>query len=279
VKFAVGVPNVRGYADPRLLVDLAIRAEAAGWDGFFVWDHLVYHEPGDPVCDPWVVASAVAAVTQRLRFGVLLCALPRRRPWKVAREVATLDRLSGGRAAFGAGLGSLPAEEYAAFGEDDQAAVRAGKLEEGLAILRGLWSGEPFSYSGRHYIVFEIVFLPTPVQRPLPIWVGGRWPNRRAFRRAAFWDGVFPTHEEIGHAETMSPAQLAEIVEYTLKHRESHAPFDVLMEGHTDSRGTQRKHRIRPYADVGLTWWVEKLGWFRGSMEDACRRIDEGPPS
>jgi alkanesulfonate monooxygenase SsuD/methylene tetrahydromethanopterin reductase-like flavin-dependent oxidoreductase (luciferase family) len=263
MKFAVGVPNVREYADPALLVDLAARTEAAGWDGFFVWDHLLYHQRGDPVVDPWVVAGAVGATTERVRFGVLLCALPRRRPWKVAREAATLDRLSGGRLVFGAALGSLPEGEYAAFGEDHHDRVRAEKLDEGLEILRGLWSGELFSYNGRHYRVADTVFLPTPAQRPLPIWVGGRWPNRAAFRRAARWDGVFPTHREIAHPQTMSPEQLEEIVAYTLSHREGSTPFDVLMEG--QSLGGRRDAAlVRRYAGVGLTWWIEQLGWFRG---------------
>ena len=104
--FAVGVPNVRDYGEPRLLLELALRAEDAGWDGFFVWDHLVYHDRGDAVADPWISVAAVAAATKRVRLGVMVCALARRRPWKVAREVATLDCLANGRVIFGAALGS-----------------------------------------------------------------------------------------------------------------------------------------------------------------------------
>jgi alkanesulfonate monooxygenase SsuD/methylene tetrahydromethanopterin reductase-like flavin-dependent oxidoreductase (luciferase family) len=278
VKFAVGVPNVRDYADPRLLMELARRSEAAGWDGFFVWDHLVYHDRGDAVVDPWVVAGAVGATTERVRFGVMVCALPRRRPWKVAREAATLDLLSGGRLVFGASIGSLPEDEYAAFGEDSQDRVRAEKLDEGLEILRGLWSGQPFAYRGRHYSVAQTVFVPTPAQRPLPIWVGGRWPNRAPFRRAARWDGVFPTHQEVGHTETMSPQQLREIVDYTLSHRERSEPFDVVMEGQSAADRAQAGAFVRRYGEVGLTWWVEKLGWFRGSVDQMRRRIEAGPP-
>jgi alkanesulfonate monooxygenase SsuD/methylene tetrahydromethanopterin reductase-like flavin-dependent oxidoreductase (luciferase family) len=220
MRHAVGLPNVGDYGDPSLLVDLAGQAEAAGWDGVFVWDHVAYRERGWPVADPYLTVTAIAAATARVRLGVLASALPRRRPWKLARETATLDLLSGGRLVVGVGLGSQAEEEFAAFGEDGDPRVRADKLDEGLAILDGLWRGEPFSHSGRHYRVAETVFLPRPLQRPrIPVWVAGRWPNRRPFRRAARWDGVFPTHAEVGHADTMTPAQLEEIVGYTRARR------------------------------------------------------------
>jgi len=138
VNFAIGVPNVREYGDAGLLLRLAICAEEAGWDAFFVWDHLVYRGRGDPVADPWMAVAAIAARTSRIRFGVMVCALARRRPWQVAREAATLDVLSGGRLALGVGLGSLPHEEFAAFGEDASDRVRADRLDEGLEILEGV---------------------------------------------------------------------------------------------------------------------------------------------
>ena len=228
-----------------------------------------------------MVVGALAARTARLRLGALLCPLARRRPWKVAREVASLDLLSGGRIAFGAGLGSLGEEEFAAFGEDPDPRARAARLDEALAILAGLWSGEPFAFAGEHYTVRETRFEPVPVQRPrVPIWIGGRWPARRPFRRAARWDGVFPTHAELGHAETMSPAQLAEIVAYTRAHREADGAFDVVIEGQTAGRdGAEDAVRVRPYAELGLTWWIEKLGWFRGSVAATRERIAAGPPA
>jgi alkanesulfonate monooxygenase SsuD/methylene tetrahydromethanopterin reductase-like flavin-dependent oxidoreductase (luciferase family) len=278
VNFAIGVPNVRDYGQPRLLLELAVRAEEAGWDGFFVWDHLVYHGLGDAVADPWIAIAAIAAATERMRLGVMVCALARRRPWKVAREVATLDHLSNGRAVFGAALGSLPQGEFAGFGEDPDDRVRAEKLDEGLEIVRGLWSGEPFSYRGRHYAVAETVFRPAPRQRPLPIWIGGRWPNRRPFRRAARFDGVFPTHREVDLDQTMTPAQLAEIVGYVREHRERTGPFDVVMEGLSPADPTEARAVAAPYVETGLTWWVERLGWFRGSVDEMRERIGAGPP-
>ncbi len=280
VRYAVGLPNVGDYGDPSLLVDLARQAEAAGWDGVFVWDHVVYRERGWSVADPYLTVTAIAAATTRIRLGVLVCAVPRRRPWKLAREMATLDVLSGGRLVVGVGPGSQAKEEFAAFGEDGDPRVRADKLDEGLAILDGLWRGEPFSYHGRHYQVAETVFLPRPVQRPrMPVWAAGRWPNRRPFRRAARWDGVFPTHVDIGHADTMTPAQLDEILRYTLSHRpDGLAPLDVVVEGHTSGRDpTADRDLIAGLEAVGLTWWIEKLGWFHGPLSTARQRIEAGP--
>jgi alkanesulfonate monooxygenase SsuD/methylene tetrahydromethanopterin reductase-like flavin-dependent oxidoreductase (luciferase family) len=276
VRFAVGIPNVREFADPRLLVDLARRAQDAGWDGCFVWDHLVYRPRGAPVTDPWVAVAAIAQATERIRLGVMVAQLARRRPWKVAREAVALDVLSEGRLILGAGLGSLPEDEFEAFGEPGDARTRAAKLDEALDIVRGLTSGEPFAYRGAHYTVEETVFTPAGVQRPIPIWVAGRWPNRAPFRRAARWDGVFPTFEGLEHDEVPPPATLREAVDYTLGRRSGDGPFDVAMEGFTDPNGGDV---VASFEEVGLTWWIEKVGWFRGTVEEMATRIDQGPPA
>jgi alkanesulfonate monooxygenase SsuD/methylene tetrahydromethanopterin reductase-like flavin-dependent oxidoreductase (luciferase family) len=228
-----------------------------------------------------VAVTALAATTTRIRLGVMVCVLARRRPWKVARETASLDRVSGGRLVFGAGLGSLGEEEFAGFGEEADPRVRAAKLDEGLEIVAGLWSGEPFSHQGEHYTVREASFLPVPLQQPrIPVWIAGRWPARRPFRRASRWDGVFPTHRDVGAAETMSPDQLAEIVDYTRSIRESEAPLDVIVEGLTPGDDPERDgEMVEPYRLAGLTWWIEKLGWFRGSLELMRARIEAGPPA
>jgi alkanesulfonate monooxygenase SsuD/methylene tetrahydromethanopterin reductase-like flavin-dependent oxidoreductase (luciferase family) len=280
VRFAVGCPNVREYGDVRVAVELGRRAEAAGWDGFFVWDHIAYRERGAAVADPWVAIAALAAITKRVRLGVMVCALARRRPWKVARETASLDLLSGGRMVFGAGLGSMAEEEFAAFGEEGDAAVRASRLDEGLEILASLWRGDDVDHRGEHYEVRTGSFLPAPVQRPrIPVWIAGRWPARPPFRRAARWDGVFPTHRDVGHDETMSPEQVAEIVAFTRSQRDSGEPFDVVIEGRSDGGHPARDlEMVSRYRAVGVTWWIEKLGWFRGSIDEMRRRIDAGPP-
>jgi alkanesulfonate monooxygenase SsuD/methylene tetrahydromethanopterin reductase-like flavin-dependent oxidoreductase (luciferase family) len=277
LRCAVGLPNVGEYGDPRLLVELACRAESSGWDGVFIWDHLAYGEPGWSVADPYISVAAIAANTSRVRVGVLIAALARRRPWKFAREMATLDVLSEGRLIVGVGLGSQPLEEFAAFGEDPDPRRRHELVDEGLDIVCGLWSGQPFSYEGQHYRVAESLFLPSPIQQPRPpIWIGGRWPVRRSFRRAGRFDGVFPTFEGVGHCERPTPEQLNAVVEYTQSHRVDQASsFDVVTEGQSDG---QDHELVAPYEEVGLTWWVEKLGWFRGSVDFTRRRIEQGPP-
>ncbi|MDO8212939.1 LLM class flavin-dependent oxidoreductase [Conexibacter sp. CPCC 206217] len=278
--FAVGLPNIGDYGDPLLLVQLAREAEAAGWDGAFVWDHVAYREPGWPVADPYMTVAAIAADTTRIRLGVLVSAFARRRPTKLARELATLDVLSGGRLVIGAGLGSQGEQEFAAFGEDPDAKVRAQKLDEGLEIVAGLFGGAPYSFSGAHEQVRTTGFLPRPVQRPRPpIWVAGGWPAPRPMRRAARWDGVFPTFADVARDATPTPEQLAEVVAFVHAERTAAArggPFDVVLEGVSAGPGPAL---VAPYEAAGLTWWIEKLGWFRGSLEQMRERIAGGPPA
>jgi len=277
MNFAVGIPNHHEYGDPRVIVELGRDAEAAGWDGVFVWDHMAAREPAIDATDPWVVLGAIAAITERVRLGAMVTPIPRRRPWKLARETVALDLLSGGRAIFGAGLGAAVDQEFAAFGEETDARVRADRLDEGLEVLTALWSGEEVTHRGEHFTVGPTTFRPTPVQRPrIPIWIAGRWPNKRPFRRAARWDGVFPTEEGLPWDQMPTPETLAQAVAYTREQRTDPAPFDVILEGF--SAGSDDGATVAPYAEAGLTWWVEKIGWFRGPLEEMRARVRAGPP-
>jgi len=276
---AVGVPNVGPFGDPSLLVKLAVAAEEHGWDGFFIWDHELYWDPQWAVADPVVVIAAIAARTSRVRFGIMVNVLARRRAGKVARESVTLDRLSGGRLVFGAGLGSLP-EEFTAFGEPGGARERAARLDESLDLIDALWRGEPVTFRGEHLTATGVTMLPRPVQQPrIPVWCGGRWPNKAPFRRAARWDGVMPTHSGYGLGQTMPPDDLRAVIRYTREHRTAAGPFDVALEGRTDGAAPDRGGRhVARYAGAGLTWWIEALGWWRGTPADALARIRRGPP-
>src|SRR4051812_46824595 len=138
-------------SDPRLLADLAARAEDRGWDGFFLWDHIVYSSPTSAVLDPWVAMAAMAMRTTRIALGPLVTPLSRRRIHKLARETVTLDLLSGGRLIFGIGLGSDRHGELAPFGEVADAKERGQLLDEGLEKLQAYWDG---------------AFQPRPVQQP-----------------------------------------------------------------------------------------------------------------
>jgi alkanesulfonate monooxygenase SsuD/methylene tetrahydromethanopterin reductase-like flavin-dependent oxidoreductase (luciferase family) len=229
------------------------------------------------MADPWIALAGIAVMTERIRLGPMVTPLARRRPWKVARETVTLDHLCNGRLILGVGLGAPPDVEYARFGEVAAARVLAAKLDEGLAILSGLWSGEPFSFTGEHYQLEEVTFLPPPRQRPrVPIWIAGYWPNRTPLRRAARWDGVFPARED----RELTPDEVRAAVAYTRSYRESAAPFAVVVSGATpgdDPAATQQ--RITPLVAAGMTWWLESVGPWLGGSEAMLRRIRQGPPS
>ncbi|MEA2379679.1 MAG: hypothetical protein QOI45_480 [Thermoleophilaceae bacterium] len=223
-------------AEPRLVAELAARAEARGWDGFFVWDHVEYRAPVRAVADPWVTLAAVAMATERVVLGPLVTPLPRRRPHQLARETATLDRLSQGRLVLGVGIGSERTGEFDPdrFGEEGDPRARAVLLDDGLERLRSYWEGE---------------FEPRPVQRPrIPVWVAVRWPSRRPLARAARWDGLFPI-------DLPGPEALAELVEEVnaLRGPAGLERFDVVV---TNPAGTDPA----PWIEAGATWCLTGFG-------------------
>jgi alkanesulfonate monooxygenase SsuD/methylene tetrahydromethanopterin reductase-like flavin-dependent oxidoreductase (luciferase family) len=276
IRFGVFLPNFGPFGDARVLGELAYAAEQNGWDGFFIWDHILFMEdPPQDVVDPWVALATIALRSEQIRLGALMTPLARRRPWKVAREAVSVDHLSRGRLTFGAGLGFPPHAEFEVFGENPDDRVRADKLDEALEILNGLWSGEPFSFEGAHFKIEQTTFLPRPVQQPRPpVWIAGWWPNKRPLRRAARWDGLFS--ELVGGA-TPTPEELRAILAYVNQHRESREPFDFVIGGHTDA--STAAERVGPYRDSGLTWWLEKIEPGRlNSVEESLERIQAGPP-
>ena len=205
--------------DPATVADLAVEAEAAGWDGVFYFDAIAIGSM--ELYDPWVVLAAVAQRTHRVRIGAIVTPPARRRPWKLARETMTLDRLSGGRLVLPVGLGVLDDAGFGMVGEPTDIRVRAELLDESLEIITGLWSGEPFAFAGRHYAFAEMTFLPTPIQRPrVPIWVVGVWPRERSMRRAVRWDGIVPqAHDEHGGPLDLSPEHVRAIAAYVAARR------------------------------------------------------------
>src|SRR5919205_466117 len=207
------MPLFDALADPALVARLSAEAEEAGWHGVFVWDNLRYVEPVVEVADPWITLAAMATATERIRLGPMVTPLARRRPVKVARETATLDRLSGGRLTLGVGLGSDRfASEYSITGEELDDRRRASMLDESLEILAAAWSGEPVHHRGEHYTVDGMRFLPRPVQRPgVPVWVGGYPGKRRPLRRAARYQGFIPVDLEHPDQLAESAAELASI--------------------------------------------------------------------
>jgi len=219
--------------DPYAVANLAREAEEAGWDGVFYFDGIYVGE-GMEIYDPWVVMAAMAMRTERVRLGAILTPPARRRPWKLARETATLDHLSDGRLVLSVGLGALDEGGFGKVGEPTDRKTRAELLDESLRILTGLWSGEPFSYVGEHYQLEEMTFLPSPVQRPrIPIWVVGAWPSKKSMNRAMRYDGLlaYTTRGEVAHEDIR--AMRAYVEEHRVGMDREAVPFDIVWEGQT----------------------------------------------
>lgn len=262
---------------------MAQEAEAHGWDGFFTWDGISLG-PMD-TWDPWSLLGAVAGVTERIRLGALVFPLARRRPWKVAREALTVDHLSHGRLVVPVGLGVLDDRGFSGVrGEATSLRERAELLDEALDILDLAWSGETFSYAGRHHVVEDMVIRPRPVQQPrIPVWVVGGWPSERSMSRAARWDGVV-----VQPLRSMDPTSVADVAGAAAWVAERRAapgpdhrsgPFDVVAQGELPDDPAAAAEQARALAEAGATWWIESR-WEgeKASPEALLDRIRQGPP-
>jgi len=272
----------------REFVELAALGERCGWDGIFTWEALF----GE---DAWVTLGAAAMATTRIRLGTLLTPVARVRPWDLASRVGTVDRLSGGRAILGAGLGALH-DGWLAFEPDEGRQVRAEKVDEGLAIYDGLMRGQPFSFDGKHYSARPTDFMlpPPPVQQPHPpVWVVGAYvPGRarqRSLERAARWDGLLPTVLEPEAPEGRPSYTLDSFAEVVSRVRALRAEaglpwegYDVVVEGDSTGEFVQLEGRPADWERAGGTWWVES--WWSvpagaDGMLEVRRRVEAGPPA
>lgn len=274
LKTAVCVPTF-GDFDARTLGELARAAEDAGWDGFFCWDHILWDPLGRGVADTTVALTAIALATSRVRFGPLVMPLARRRPWKVARELASLDRLSGGRLALGVGNGDDV--DFAPVGDPAPARERAAVLDESLELLRRLLEEDgPVSHEGAAYRVDDVRLNAGTVQPHIPVWVAGWWPHRRPLRRAARYDGVVPLWPDFA---LPTPAELDECLAVVREARHEAGrgdePFDALVWARTDGPDDDRP---MAYPEVGATWWIEAFNPRNDDLAAVRRRIDAGPP-
>ncbi|HLX58047.1 MAG TPA: LLM class flavin-dependent oxidoreductase [Ktedonobacteraceae bacterium] len=280
MRCGVTLPNV-DY-DARVITDLAVDAEEAGWDGVFVWD--VLNMRNQVTHDPWMILAAIAARTTRIRFGTLITPLSRRRPWKLARETVTLDHLSNGRFILPIGLGVIDDGGFSKVGEELDRKKRAQMLDESLDILNGLWSGKPFSYDGEHYHIQEMTFLPTPVQSPrIPIWVVGAWQRKKSMQRTLRYDGIIPAKMlDDGSFADMTPDDLRAMKLYIDEQRTLTTPYDIVIENETPGDDAEKAAAvIHPLAEAGMTWWLEavwKTPETEGGAEGMRKRIKQGPP-
>ncbi|MCW2797369.1 LLM class flavin-dependent oxidoreductase [Nocardioides sp.] len=275
LRTAVCLPTF-GDFDARTLGELAATAEQAGWDGFFCWDHLVWDPLGRGMADTTVALTTIALATERLTFGPLVMPLARRRPWKVARELATLDRLSGGRLVLGVGNGDDV--DFEPVGDPTPARHRAAVLDESLVLLRRLLEeADPVTHEGATYRVHEVQLHPQTVQQRIPIWVAGWWPNRKPLRRAAAYDGVVPLWPEFALPSPQEFNGCLDVIrEIRVESGRDADGFDALVWSRTEGPDDTRPLE---YAAVGATWWVEAFDARRDSLAGVQSRILAGPPA
>jgi len=260
MKYGVNIPP---FTDAATVAGWARDAEAAGWDGVFLWDHIQWN-PGFAPLDPWVLLGGMAQVTDRVRLGTIVTPLSRRRPSVMAKQIVTLDHLSGGRAVLGVGLGEPRDRDFADLGEEADPRVRATMLDEGLEVVDRLMRG-PTEFTGEYYQI-SADFHPRPVQRPRPpIWVAGVVPNRRPLARAQRWDGVVP----MGADDHITPDELSA---YLARLGSPPAEgWDVV---------APRKVGVPPqeYADAGATWLINNPQPTSGGWETALSEtLRSGP--
>lgn len=263
MRHALCLPPSGELADPRALADLAAAAETSGWDGVFVWDHVLRPQPEpQSIADPWIALAVMAVATERVRLGPMVTPITRRRPIKLARETITLDHLSRGRLTLGLGLGVDTSGELSKFGEVVDPQLRGARLDEGVDLLCALWSGEPVAHRGQHFVADDVTVRPRPVQRPrIPLWFAARGDARKPVRRAAKYDGLYPVD--------VDATQLAAMVDLVRVERGSLDGFDIVA----------RPGDGLPYstlADLGATWAITDLA--PGVTADRVGRIAAAPP-
>ncbi|MBM7830089.1 alkanesulfonate monooxygenase SsuD/methylene tetrahydromethanopterin reductase-like flavin-dependent oxidoreductase (luciferase family) [Agromyces cerinus] len=278
-------------SDPNLAVELAGLAEESGWHGFFVWE-------GIWATDPWATLAAAAMVTDRIKLGTMLTPVPRRRPWELAGQTMTVDRLSGGRVILSAGLGVSEAEpRFWTFEDDPGRKHRAELLDESLELMQQLWRAEPFEFEGEHYRAkrTDSMLPPAIVQEPrIPTWVVGLWPRPKSMRRVARYDGWIPNYAPPGNSpesadeqsRLFTPEIAAEAIAWIRAERErlglGDRPFDVIQEGTTSGMDAAADAAIvQPWAEAGATWWLESDWSVPAERIEAYARarIAAGPPS
>ncbi len=241
MKHAVFLPPTGELSDPSVFADIAATAEASGWDGLFLWDHVLRpsSEPG-AIADPWICLTVAAVATERIRLGTMVTPVTRRRPIKLARETIGVDQVSNGRLILGLGLGVDTSGELSRFGEVVDARERGQRLDEGAELLSQLWSGERVHFQGDHFVADDVLVLPRPVQQPrVPLWFAARGGNTKPVRRAARYDGLFPVD--------VTADQLATMVDLVRAERGTLDGFDV-------AARPDGADQYEAFAEVGATW-------------------------
>jgi hypothetical protein len=273
IKYGLALP----YGSARIVAKLSQLAEEAGWDGCFLGD-AIWCE------DPMIALAAAAMVTQRIRLGTMIVPVPLRRPWKLASESVALDRLSDGRLILGLGPGAVWMGWQSFPDEVTDNRSRAEMLDETIDILTLLYQRKQFDYDGKHYhlkltLMEEMHYPPKPIQQPrIPLWVVGAWPRKKSMQRILKCDGILVEKRgSDGKPEDAVPADIREIKAYVDANRTLTSPFDIVTSGKTAGLDrVQLQDKLIPWADAGVTWWIE--GLWSEPEEKVIERIRLGPP-
>lgn len=280
MKYALSLMNFDFLGDARLLADLAVEAEDAGWDGVFLWDHINW--PDDDVggrrlgglhVDPWITLGLIADRTSRVLLGTAVTPIARRRPAKLAREILTLQQLSGGRFVLGAGSGGWTTE-FDDLGDEPELKVRAEMLEDGLELLQKMWSGDAFEHTGTHYRGSGRSFCPGGAE--VPIWLGAMWPAQKPFRRAARFDGVMAMAQD--PAQPLSVDEVRTIAELIAANREGEGSFELAVALTLSDDAAADAERARAYEAAGATWWQDGVFPPAENLDALRAKIRRGPP-
>jgi alkanesulfonate monooxygenase SsuD/methylene tetrahydromethanopterin reductase-like flavin-dependent oxidoreductase (luciferase family) len=271
LRYGVYLPPFGPFGDPKVLVELAVRAEAAGWDGVFLWDHVV--SDALPIADPWTALAAIAHATENLLLGPTVTPLARRRPWMVARHASTVSRLSNGRLIVGTGLGSDESGDFSSFGEATDLATRSAMLAEGLEVMRAMWTGEATPHIGSHY---QVRLPPTEAEpHRIPVWMASSTNHAHVLTRAAGCDGIFPNPDD----HELTPDEITD-----LRHALDRVglpagrPFDIAVRGNASPAWQEDKNvDLEGLAQAGMTWWLESLIHF-DPLELSMAVVAAGPP-
>jgi probable F420-dependent oxidoreductase len=274
LRFVYHYPETTGTAGDMLdtgpIDTVAATAERFGFDGFALTEHPVpgarwLSAGGHQSLDPFVALGFAAAATSRIRLLTHLAVAPYRNPFLLAKAAATVDKLSGGRFILGLGTG-YHKTEFRALGVDID--ERNALFDEALDVLPLHWSGEPFSYQGRHFDARDVIGRPRPVQSPIPIWIGGnsRLSRRRVATRAQGWMPLLGSPELSVTVRTPAIESLADLTGHIAEIRDAAAeagraePIDVLCSyrhGNLDSPATEPdRHReaFEQIEKLGATW-------------------------
>jgi alkanesulfonate monooxygenase SsuD/methylene tetrahydromethanopterin reductase-like flavin-dependent oxidoreductase (luciferase family) len=274
LKYSVNIAPFGSLSDPRLVAELAVEAEDAGWDGFFLWDHINWERWGPGMADPWICLAAAAVKTSKIALGTMVTPVFRRRPAKLARETTTLQNLCDGRFILGVGLGAPDPFESSDLGEEGSLKVRARMTGEALSVLRELWTGDPVDFQGEFYSVKSRGFTPIP-KVPIPIWVAATWPFKKGpLTRAAGCDGVVLAIYTGRHL-TADELKLVKQTVGSLRDE----PFDLVYGCYTGKDRNSDSKAVDGYRRAGLTWWMEPLDPWRAPFVELRERIRAGPPA